>query len=58
LLPRAIVAHIPTPRRSHRSLARRSLARRDSMQEAEQVQQNDDEDWHAGQPQDDIAQHQ
>lgn len=28
------------------------------MQETEQVQENDDEDRHAGEPQDDIAQHQ
>jgi hypothetical protein len=26
-----------------------------SMQEAEQVQQNDNEDWHASEPEDDIA---
>jgi hypothetical protein len=47
LLPRAIADHISAPRRFRPS----------SMQKAEQVQQNDDKDRHAGQPQDDIAQH-
>jgi len=53
LLPRAI--DVPILSRAASSLPK--LGSIGSIEEAEQVQQNNDEDGHTREPQDDIAQH-